>query len=1607
MSASTDQNVLIPVKLDAFILNDSVCEGGPLKAKIAPITQPNYTFLRLGKSYLQPDISYNVDLHSVSGADVNSRITDLGTGKRREHRRGVYLHWTIPRIYRSGITDAEKEDSATGGLPNFPEAPSRWLVVRLIQDMSTVQPEAARTTLQPLTAWVVESDRCRTIDGKRKYNGEPWRPIDILPTGTDLQVDVAPFIDANAKNNEDSILEKQAEIFIGDKILSSEWEETAGLANKTDPKARVDLRLMGSSNELFPDFQLQCSNVFSIVDNFEYGRDTETDAPLYASSAKASYYVIGWNTNPDDDIVNSGAKTAKPRQTQFEQLKMKIKGFQKEANPMAAYPEKIAKWFCKAADESTGTLTTRSICHGAMYDVSWNLDSAPKNIPADKFAKMLAEAQPVAIGTTPMDAIMAYAGAHEGIKGQEKGRIEAALKRLEAILLSRDDGVEAHVQATDMLYNWNYSRFEGGDCFFAAASGEQTNVEPGKKPEERKKDTLKLPVNKQLKLSELNRLCRSRDAAKRRLKEQQWNAFSLWWLAVTEAKDNELVREDIEKIAVVIAALQKNVDDMQTAINTLMKTSGLEAFEDEAKKNEVKEFEPGVLDPFQSQRDPTLLVGGIQSGWEMDYLLSLLVRLDCQVVPPKERAVVQPYWKTFFDEFVDAKLPEFMKGSTKALLQEFIALKTRREESDDGHPLEPSMLREQGLMNSADFKPFGDDWHLYINTETKRPDLEPQIPLYHDRLGRLYGGEISKEEVEDGNKDEDKDKDKKKEKKRTPGAWRDLWNDTQPWFPLFLEWEVEYYHIKHDDWELTESQSWANEGTKLHYNINEKKNLAEEYKGTSDRRAFAGRVLILPQPSFTLETKIMQLLQDTLPSDLDKIIAPGEREFLVENLNKLQFLSSPMSGFNSHLQTVEQGNHVKPAIRNPADGSLTFIKEAERAAAGFTEENLKLMALETDVTPYGVTRKPIGGAGNPSSFKPVSHGQFKLAKVNVIDKFGQVINLLNPNPLPYKPEPKDVPRAWPCLSDWYAPGAKPSGSGKDKDKIPNTVEEAPTEGTKAHCEFAQVPPQLNQPARLNTCWAVPNEPPPPSSTVSVQPPSTKSGVIMEIVNDDDEDDNPPELSQRPFWRAASEWDSPIWGWVVVNYANYGLQFFLPSGAFYREVRAGGPNGALKSPDWLPFTKPDNPDDRGGDEDGGPIAKQLARLIETIATKKGYLKAFIAMVNSATTSTGSSAPSAYAEFKSSLIGKPLALVNMGFSLELSQPSKTSQQKNDGKPEKELYKDKVTRETPGPGCERNDEYDKDYYRFPVKLGDRERGFDGLVCYFKPKAAGELTVGDALDLDTMYTHFGPGVKAFQTELNKATHPSEAHIMGSGDKEDPSKYITTIKQDNYPRLPPYYLDPHAQNHRHPRVNVIIHNDFMNYDAPSLQEQLKGAKGCVWALGTTSTTQVTEEEYRKVTRDFTVEAAKAFAKMGTEAEPFRFVYITGEGATQTPGMFTTLYGKVKGETEAMLTEFAKEQPGIMVLAARVGGVDGAGHAEVKKYGPQRIFMHRAFEATMMGPMKMFYSKMHTPTAKLGDACTKLALGKLDDKIEGDDAIQLGARSWALRNWGLMRLADQ
>jgi hypothetical protein len=294
---SSNTNISVPLKLDAFVLNPEVCNGQETDAKIAPITQPNYTFLRLTNFIVQNDILNPVDLHSTTPPQWNSRLTDLGSGARRENRQGVYVHWMLPRVYRSGMAATESgpdnrqkdglpepanPDNSEKNVPQFRLVPSRWLVIRRIHE-GTAFP--ANSGIPELQAWVVESDR--------RYD------IKTLGPDVDLQTDVSPFVHPTRQVN----IEQQAEVFIGARFPAKEWKESE------EPVDRVPLSLLNGGNLLFADYQIHNSNVFSIVDNFSYPDPQNSKKKLYLERATASYYVIGWH--PDDKEGMPGRKLSR------------------------------------------------------------------------------------------------------------------------------------------------------------------------------------------------------------------------------------------------------------------------------------------------------------------------------------------------------------------------------------------------------------------------------------------------------------------------------------------------------------------------------------------------------------------------------------------------------------------------------------------------------------------------------------------------------------------------------------------------------------------------------------------------------------------------------------------------------------------------------------------------------------------------------------------------------------------------------------------------------------------------------------------------------------------------------------------------------------------------------------------------------------------------------------------------------------------------------------------------------------------------------------------------------------------------------------------------
>ncbi|KAJ5123115.1 hypothetical protein N7448_009212 [Penicillium atrosanguineum] len=211
----------------------------------------------------------------------------------------------------------------------------------------------------------------------------------------------------------------------------------------------------------------------------------------------------------------------------------------------------------------------------------------------------------------------------------------------------------------------------------------------------------------------------------------------------------------------------------------------------------------------------------------------------------------------------------------------------------------------------------------------------------------------------------------------------------------------------------------------------------------------------------------------------------------------------------------------------------------------------------------------------------------------------------------------------------------------------------------------------------------------------------------------------------------------------------------------------------------------------------------------------------------------------------------------------------------------------------------------------------------------------------------------------------------------------------------------PMAEDAKDPRVRVITHRDFESY-GPEVLDQLKGAEGCVWALGI-SQSQVNADEYVKITKDYALAAANAFSTLETTQPPFRFIYVSGEGATQDPGRFSPIFARVKGETEKLLGELSEQNPRIRVDSMRPGFVDFAAHDSIKSYIPQPGISQRILLSIAGPPVRAFYKQAQSPTEHLGGFLTEMAMGRMEGKYEGMGVFKLGG-SWIVENKGMRRI---
>ncbi|KAF2839439.1 hypothetical protein M501DRAFT_954904 [Patellaria atrata CBS 101060] len=539
----------------------------------------------------------------------------------------------------------------------------------------------------------------------------------------------------------------------------------------------------------------------------------------------------------------------------------------------------------------------------------------------------------------------------------------------------------------------------------------------------------------------------------------------------------------------------------------------------------------------------------------------------------------------------------------------------------------------------------------------------------------------------------------------------------QPWCPLFLEWEAIYYHIPIEKWSVElVSSPIGNNHSQVRYMVKEP--LYNDLESTEDVRTVSGRILVLPQPVFNLQAILAQVLSVSgtdLPPELETV---EQRDAFIKAVGTLDFISGELDGLTTNLLTLKEGSHVPPNFTVPGNPRPVPLEAAVLAGVdiGISREDLMLIRDQTAATPYGTLEDFSTATSSP--FKGATHGQLRFTKLNMIDKFGQAISAIPAQP-PLRIPSDDPETIYPCLGDQVCPTFVP-GTTLLNTVTPLTLADPQLPGAYPLCPYIQLPPAINQNSRLNASF-----------------------LVKEI--------SLTNANEFVGWRTVSDYEQPIWGWIIINYANQGLQFFTSEGSFYVELTLGGPTDTIASAKWLPFDPP-----TPGTAD---ISPQLDQLITTLTGSDGgvYLRSFYNMVTQAV-ETMPFAPPEYAASATAIIGKPLALVNVGFSLELATEPLSSQ-------------------TTLPPTLNNTISDADIlygYKFPIKIGDAERPFDGVVGYFDTDNS---TTGST-NWTKLHTYFTAGTLTGEPIL-----PPPSPVVG-----DPRQLI---EPDVFPTLSPYYIDP------------------------------------------------------------------------------------------------------------------------------------------------------------------------------------------------------------------------
>ena len=163
----------------------------------------------------------------------------------------------------------------------------------------------------------------------------------------------------------------------------------------------------------------------------------------------------------------------------------------------------------------------------------------------------------------------------------------------------------------------------------------------------------------------------------------------------------------------------------------------------------------------------------------------------------------------------------------------------------------------------------------------------------------------------------------------------------------------------------------------------------------------------------------------------------------------------------------------------------------------------------------------------------------------------------------------------------------------------------------------------------------------------------------------------------------------------------------------------------------------------------------------------------------------------------------------------------------------------------------------------------------------------------------------------------------------------------------------------KHEKAREVIHDDFLDYSG--IEDALRGYDACFFCLGV-SAAGMSEQDYHRVTYEFTLRAAETLAKLNPD---MTFCYLSGTGTDSTE-RDRSMWARVKGKTENHL----------MRLPFKAAFMFRPGYIQPLKGIKSKTRLYRLSYA-VVGPfypvLKTLFPHFVTTTEKLGLAMIRVA----------------------------------